>query len=338
MTKMSTKLNTTYMGLELCSPIVVSACPLSAKIENIVEMEDCGAGAVVLFSLFEEQVRKETELYESVLESTTNTFAEAADFFPDADAYELGGSRYLELIRQAKERTDLPLIASLNGISPEGWISYASQMEEAGADAIELNIFFIPADIEVSGVEVEQRYLNIVHRVTDAVNIPVAMKLNPYLSATGHVAKEMANLGANGLVLFNRLYQPDFDIERLQITSDLKLSEPNEIRLPLLWIAALYGRLGVSLAATTGVQGGNEVVKYLLAGADVVMTASALYKHGIQHLRTMHNELTDWMERKQFQTVDAFRGTMSQQNIVDTSAYERANYIRILEKAKAATG
>lgn len=331
---MSINLKTKYMGLELCSPIVVSACPLSVKIENIVQMEDCGAGAVVLFSLFEEQIRKETALYEQVLESTTNAFAEAADFFPSADDYEFGGARYLELIHRAKERTALPIIASLNGFTPEGWIDYASQMEEAGADAIELNIFFIPADIDIPGAQVEQRYLSIVQQVTEAVDIPVAMKLNPYLSATGHVAKEMADLGAKGLVLFNRLYQPDYDIERLQLTSDLRLSEPNEIRLPLLWIAALYGRVGVSLAATTGVQGGQEVVKYLLAGADVTMTASALYKHGIEHLRTMQHEVLAWMDRKQFDSVDAFRGILSQQNITDTSGYERANYIRILEKAK----
>ncbi len=333
---MTIQLDTRYLGLDLKSPIVVSACPLSARIENIVHMEDAGAGAVVLFSLFEEQINREAALLEEV-EQATDTFAEAGDFFPAADAYELGSARYLELIRTAKERVDIPVIASLNGISPSGWIEYAGQMQEAGADAIELNIFYLPTDTDITGNEVEQRYLRIVHQVTEAVTIPVAMKINPYLSATGHVAKEMAAIGARGLVLFNRLYQPDFDIERLRISSDIKLSEPNEIRLPLMWIAALYGRLDVSLAATTGVQGGKEVAKYLLAGADVAMTASALYKHGIDHLRTMERELTDWMERKQFASVDAFRGALSQQNITDTSGYERANYIRILESAKATT-
>lgn len=331
---MNKKLNTRYMGLELRSPIVVSACPLSASIDNIAHMEDAGAGAVVLFSLFEEQIRKETELLEEVSGATTDTFAEAADFFPSVDAYELGSTRYLELIHNAKQRVDIPVIASLNGTSPAGWIDYAKQMEQAGADGIELNIFFIPADPGVSGVEVERRYLQIVHQVAETVAVPVAMKINPYLSATGHVASEMVQLGARALVLFNRLYQPDFDIERLHISNDLKLSEPNEIRLPMMWIAALYGRIGASLAATTGVQGGKEVIKYLLAGADVVMTASSLYKHGIEHLRTMHREVEDWMDRKQFDSVEGFRGILSQQNISDTSGFERANYIRILEQAK----
>lgn len=331
----SNPLATRYMGLELRSPLMVSACPLSAKVDNIAHMEDAGAGAVVLFSLFEEQIRKEARLLEDISRATTNSFAEASDFFPATDAYELASTRYLELIRQAKERVDIPIIASLNGISAEGWIDYAGQMQQAGADAIELNIFFIPADIEISGAEVERRYLQIVHQVHEAVTIPIAMKINPYLSATGHVVRSMVDAGADAMVLFNRLYQPDLDIERLHINNDLRLSEPNEIRLPLMWIAALHGRVPASLAATTGVQGGKEVIKYLLAGADVVMTASSLYKHGIDHLRTMHNELAQWMERKQFQSVDAFRGILSQKNIADPSGFERANYIRILHKDRA---
>lgn len=331
---MTQKLSTRYMGLNLRSPIVVSACTLSEKVDNIARMEDAGAGAVVLFSLFEEQIRMEESLLDHVHEATSSTSAEGSDFFPDVEAYRLGSVEYLELIRRAKERVDIPIIASLNGVTPEGWINYASEMQAAGADGIELNIFFIPADIDMTGVEVEQRYLRIVNQVTSTVDIPVAMKINPYLSATGHVAKKMAQIGAKALVLFNRLYQPDYDIERLIVSGDLKLSEPNEIRLPLLWIAALYGRIDASLAATTGVQGGKEVSKYLLAGADVVMTATALYKHGIDHLRTMTHELEAWMDRKQFSSVDAFRGTLSQQNVPDTTAYERANYIRILERAK----
>ncbi len=331
---MTQKLSTRYMGLNLRSPIVVSACTLSEKVDNIARMEDAGAGAVVLFSLFEEQIRMEESLLDHVHESTSSTSAEGSNFFPDVEAYRLGSVEYLELIRHAKERVDIPIIASLNGVTPEGWINYASEMQAAGADGIELNIFFIPADIDMTGVEVEQRYLRIVNQVTSAVDIPVAMKINPYLSATGHVAKEMAQIGAKALVLFNRLYQPDYDIERLIVSGDLQLSEPNEIRLPLLWIAALYGRVDASLAATTGVQGGREVSKYLLAGADAVMTATALYKHGIDHLRTMTHELEAWMDRKQFSSVDAFRGILSQQNVPDTTAYERANYIRILERAK----
>lgn len=330
---MNSNLATHYMGLELRSPIVVAACTLSDNLDNIARMAEAGAGAVVLFSLFEERLAREEALLERVEAMTTGAMAEASNFLPAVDAYRYGSVEYLELIRKAKERVDVPIIASLNGVSPEGWIDYARQMQSAGADAIELNIFFIPADIEMSGVAVEQRYLKIVHRVTSAVDIPVAMKINPYLSATAHVAQQMSEVGAQGLVLFNRLYQPDFDIERLTLTRDLKLSEPHEIRLPLMWIAALHGRIEASLAATTGVQGGTEVIKYLLAGADVVMTATALYRHGIEHLRTITHELRDWMERKQFATVDGFRGVLSQRNVADPSAYERANYIRILAGA-----
>lgn len=330
---MNTRIDTTYMGLELVSPIVVSACSLSAKLENIELMADCGAGAIVLFSLFEEDIDKEIASLDRA-QSITDNFAEATNFLGQASSVQTGSERYLELIRHAKERVGIPIIASLNGISPKGWIDYAKQMEQAGADAIELNIFFIPTDLELTGVSVEQQYLKIVHRVAEAVRIPVAMKLNPYLSATGHVAKQMAQLGAKGLVLFNRLYQPNIDIERLRITSELILSEPNEIRLPLLWLAALHGRIDASLAATTGVHGASEVIKYLLAGADVVMTASALYQHGIGHLRTMHLELAQWMERKDFEHIDGFRGILSHQSVAAQDGYTRANYIRILNNAK----
>ena len=327
-------LHSQYMGIDVRSPIVVSACPLSEDIDNIARMADAGAGAVVLFSLFEEQIRWENALYQEVLETTTNTFAEASDYFPDADDYQVGTTQYLELIRNAKQRVDVPIIASLNGVTPEGWIEYAGQIEQAGADGIELNIFYIPAGITLAGRDVEHRYLQIIELVKSTVNIPVAMKLNPYFSAMGNMAKEMADAGADALVFFNRFYQPDFNIDDLTVVSDLRYSESNEIRLPLLWIAALYGRINTSIAATSGVQGVHEVIKYLLAGADVVMTASALYKHGIEHIRAMNQELEAWMQRLQFDSIDAFKGVLSQQSIPDTTAYERANYIRIMEQAK----
>ena len=241
---------------------------------------------------------------------------------------------YLEIIRRAKQQVDMPIIASLNGISPEGWIEYARQLEQAGADGIELNVFYIPADVALTGAEVEERYLSIVKLVKSTVSIPVAIKLNPYFSAMGNMAHRMADAGADGLVFFNRFYQPDFDIENLRVISDLRYSEDNEIRLPLLWIAALHGRIDASFAATSGVQGAVEVVKYLLAGADVVMTASSLYRHGIEHLATMNRELTQWMQRLNFDSIEGFRGVLSQQNIHDTTAYERANYIRIMETAR----
>lgn len=327
-------LSTTYMGLPLSSPIVVSACTLSEDVDNILRMEDAGAGAVVLFSLFEEQIKQETARYEKTLAATSHLFAEAADFFPDLDDYHVGTSQYMDLIRRAKERTGVPIIASLNAISAEGWTDYARQMEDAGADGLEINVFWIPADVRMDGATVEQRYIDIVRTVKQHVRIPVAIKLNPYFSAMGHMAQRLQSAGADALVLFNRFYQPDFDIEKLRIVSDLKYSEANEMRLPLLWIALLHGRVPVSLAATTGVQNAEGVAKYLLAGADVAMTASALYKYGIHYLRVMTGELTDWMDRQGFASVSAFKGSMSQRHVSDPTAYERANYIRILEGQK----
>jgi dihydroorotate dehydrogenase (fumarate) len=327
-------LQTNYMGLALRSPIVVSACTLSEDISNIVQMEDAGAGAVVLFSLFEEQIRKENAQYEKALAATSNVFAEAGDYFPDLEEYHVGAGQYLELIRKAKEQVKIPIIASLNAVTPEGWMDYALQMEDAGADGLEINVFWIPAIVHMLGTTVEDRYFDIVETVRQQVKIPVSVKLSPYFSSLGNVALRMTQAGANGLVLFNRFYQPDFDIDRLQVLSNLKYSESNEIRLPLLWIAILYGRVPVSLAATTGVQGAEEVIKYLLAGADVAMTASSLYKHGIGHLRTMTRDLEAWMQRMDFESVDAFKGVMSQLDVSDPTAYERSNYIKILESVK----
>lgn len=328
------QLHTNYMGLKLNSPIVVSACPLSEHIDNIEKMEENGAGAVVLFSLFEEQIRKEEAAFKGVMSETTYAFPEALDYFPDLDEFNVGIDDYLDNIRIAKEKVNIPIIGSLNGITTEGWIDYSRLIEQAGADALEVNIFFIPADIAMSSSEVEHRYLNIIQSIKREIKIPVAVKLNPYFSATGNMAMRMKNAGADALVLFNRFYQPDFDINELVIKTDLHYSEAGEIRLPLLWIALLYGKVQLSLAATTGVQSAVEVVKYLLAGADVVMTASSLYKNGIPYLKTMNKELQDWMYMMGFDTLDAFRGSMSQQHISDPTAYERANYIKILEGVK----
>ena len=324
-------LRTTYMGLPLRSPIVVSASTLSLDPEKIVQMEDYGAGAVVLFSLFEEQIRAEMDFYESTMGSASDGSRGALDFFPDETEYKVGPEQYLNIIRKAKAQVDIPIIASLNGITNEGWIEYARQMEEAGADGLEVNIFYIPADTSVSGAEVEQRYVDIVKTVKSTIKIPVAVKLNPYFSAMGNMAKRLEEAGADALVLFNRFYQPNFNIEKMEVVFDLEYSHPNEIRLPLLWIAILRGQLHASLAATTGIQGAPEVIKYLLAGADVTMTASALYKHGIRYLQTMTRELKEWMDRFMFVSVREVQGLLSQQNIDNPSAYERANYIRIFE-------
>ena len=271
---------------------------------------------------------------EAIMQSTNNVFAEASDFFPDLDEYHVATAQYLETVRMAKERVKIPIIGSLNGITPKGWIDYAKQLEQAGADALEVNIFYIPADIRLSGVEVEQRYLDIIKLVKQTVNIPIAVKMNPYFSAMGHTAMQMQDAGADGLVLFNRFYQPDYDILQLKVVHDLAYSEAAEIRLPLLWIAILSGQIKASLAATTGVQSATEVIKYLLAGADVTMTASALYKNGISYITTMEKSLLLWMDSMGFQSLDYFKGSMNQSNVSDPTAYERANYIRILENAK----
>lgn len=327
-------LKTTYMGLPLESPVVVSACTLSEDVGNIVRMEDAGAGAVVLFSLFEEQIREEKARFESVMRATSNVFAEASEYFPTLEDYSVGTSQYLDIIRKAKERVDIPVIGSLNGITHEGWIEYAREMEDAGADGLEINVFYIPADIRLHSADVENRYLDIIKAVRQNVKIPLAVKLNPYFSATGNMALRMQEAGADALVLFNRFYQPDFDINELKLLSNLQYSDAAEIRLPLLWIAILYGQVPLSLAATTGVQSAKEVIKYLLAGADIAMTASALYKKGVDHLRQMNKEIAEWMDRMDFDSIDAFKGVMSQRNISNPDAYERANYIKILSGAK----
>lgn len=327
-------LSANYMGLNLKSPILVSSCTLSEELSNLVQMEDAGAGGVVLFSLFEEQLKKEAMQYDSISRSTMNAFAEARDFFPDLEEYHRGSEQYLENIRKAKEKLDIPVIGSLNGITNEGWISYSREIEAAGADGIEINIFYIPGDILLSTSSVEHRYLNIIDEIKNTVKIPIAIKMNPYFSAMGNMAKRMQDYGADALVLFNRFYQPDFDINKLTLLHNLEYSESNEIRLPLLWIALLHGRLKLSLAASTGVESSTEIIKYLLAGADVVMTASALYKNGIGIIKKMTRELENWMAARDYDKINDFRGLMSQKHISDPSAYERANYIKILGNQK----
>ena len=325
-------LSTRYMGLNLRTPLVVSANPLSQKVDNIAAMEDAGAGAVVLFSLFEEQIRREADKTDKVLRATTNAFAEAADFFPDLEEFSVGTGQYLEVIRKAKERVDIPIIASLNGITADGWIEYAREIEQAGADGLEINVYFLPADLRLTSTDVELRYLDIVQLVRSTVKIPIAVKLNPYFSSVGHMCQQLTMAGADALVLFNRFYQPDFDIDELKVLSNLELSVPAEIRLPLLWIAVLYGRTPASLAATTGVHGAKELIKYLLAGADVAMVASAILKHGIGWIADILEDLDRYMTEMKFVSIDSFKGAMSQQHVSDPAGYERSNYIQILEE------
>ena len=329
-------LRTTYMGMELQHPIVASASPLSGSLAGIKRLEDAGAAAVVMFSLFEEQLKHESDALEYLMTAAgTESFAESLNYFPEMNDYTVGPDNYLELLRQASEAVDIPIIGSLNGITNTGWIEYAQLMQEAGAKGVELNIYYIPADLTTSGREVEDRYVEIIKAVKAAVTIPVAVKLSPFFSAIGSMAKALDDAGADALVLFNRFYQPDFDLDKLEVTPDLHLSTPDEIRLPLLWIAVLHGRLRASLGATRGVHTPVEIVKYLMAGADAVMTTSALLKNGVDYLTTLRDGLRTWMEMHRYTSVAQMKGSMSQRNVADPTAFERANYIKTLESYKS---
>lgn len=329
-------LTTRYMGLILENPLVASASPLNTDVDNIRGLEDAGAAAVILPSLFEEQIEAENARQDHLTEVVAESFPEALSYFPQQAEYRVGPDQYLDLVRRASEAVDIPVIGSLNGTTDEGWVSYARAIEEAGAEGLELNIYFIPADISLDGRAVEQRYLDIVKAVRSMVSIPVAVKLSPYFSSIGNMALALEQAGADSLVLFNRFYQPDIDLGQLKVLTDLKLSTPDEIRLPLLWLAILSGRVNTSLAATTGVATADEVVKYVLAGADVVMSTSALLRHGVQHMAALLWGLETWLSNREFASVNDIRGLLSQRRIDDPEAFERANYIKILQSYEAA--
>ena len=331
------ELQSNYLGIELTHPVVASASPLSGSLDSIRQIEDAGASAVVMHSLFEEQLNQEIASLERYTSAGAEAFAEALSYFPEVTTYRSSSDRYLETLRQASESTDIPIIGSLNGISNEGWVGYATGMEQAGAAAIELNVYYIPADLTTSGREVEERYLSVVRAVRDAVSVPLALKLSPFFSAVGHMATQLVAAGVDGLVLFNRFYQPDFDLDKLEVSRTLDFSDRTEIRLGLLWLSVLHRQLDVSLAASSGVETGTEVVKYLMAGADVVMTTSSLLKHGIDHIGTIKQQLIDWMDERGYDTVDQLRGCMSLENVSNPTAFERANYIRVLEEYETGT-
>ncbi|MCA9588352.1 MAG: dihydroorotate dehydrogenase-like protein [Myxococcales bacterium] len=324
-------LHTKYMGLELAHPVVASASPLSRDLDGIRRLEDGGAAAIVMFSLFEEQIRHERAALEHLTGAGADAFAESLSYFPDVADVRVGPGRYLELVRRAREAVAVPIVASLNGTTSEGWVDYATQLHQAGAAAIELNVYYVAADLETSGREVEQRYLDVLRAVKAAVPIPVAIKLGPFFSAFANMARQLDEAGADALVLFNRFYQPDFDLERREVVPSLHLSRSEEMRLPLLWLAVLRGHVGASLAATTGVHEPDDVVKYLLAGADVVMTTSALLERGPKHLRVLVDGARRWLDDRGYASVGELRGAMSRAKAPDPSAFERANYIRVLE-------
>jgi dihydroorotate dehydrogenase (fumarate) len=329
-------LSTTYLGLNLRTPLVPSASPLSEDIGNIRRMEDAGAAAVVLYSLFEEQlVLDKYELHHHLTEGT-ESFAEALTYFPEPGEFHLGPEGYLEHIRKAKAAVGIPVIASLNGTSLGGWTSYAKQMQEAGADALELNVYYIPTDVQQTAEQVEQTYLDILQAVKAAVSIPVALKLGPFFSNMARMARRLDDAGANALVLFNRFYQPDIDLEALEVRPHVLLSTPQALRLPLTWIGILYGRIRADMAATSGVHQAEDVIKLLMVGANVTMLCSALLQHGIEHIRAVEHGVREWMEAHEYTSVRQMRGSMSQRNVADASAFERAHYISSLHSYKPA--
>ncbi|HAO78912.1 MAG TPA: dihydroorotate dehydrogenase-like protein [Verrucomicrobia subdivision 3 bacterium] len=323
-------LTTNYLGLKLRTPLVVSASPLSEEIDNIKRMADAGASAVVLYSIFEEQLRQDRLELNRNLESGTNSFAEALTYFPEPDEFLLGPEEYLKHIAAAKKATKIPIIASLNGSSTGGWTSYAKQIQQAGADALELNIYYIPTDLRLTGTEVELTYIEILKEVKAAVKIPVAVKLSPFFSNFANMAKRLDDAGADGLVLFNRFYQPDIELETLEVKPNLLLSTPMAMRLPLRWVAILYGKLRANLAATSGIHRAVDVIKMLLAGADVTMLCSTIIRHGIPQIAMIERDLVAWLEEHEYESVTQIKGSLSQKNCAEPAAFERAQYMKAL--------
>jgi dihydroorotate dehydrogenase (fumarate) len=324
-------LSTNYLGLVLKNPIVASSSPLSHSVDSIRRLEEAGAAAVVMYSLFEEQIGFDSYYVDYHLTQGTESYAESISYFPDMQSYNVGPDQYLNLIRRAKQAVDIPVIGSLNGASVGGWTDYAALIEEAGADALELNIYYLPTSVEMTGIEVEALYLDILSAVRQAVTIPVAVKLSPFFSSTANMANRLAANGADGLVLFNRFYQPDFDLEHLEVAPRLVLSNSNELRLPLRWVAILYGRLKADLAITSGIHTSQDVIKGLMAGAKVTMMASELLQNGVRRISQILNELCAWLHEREYESVVQLIGSMSQQHCAEPAAFERANYMKTLQ-------
>jgi dihydroorotate dehydrogenase (fumarate) len=329
-------LSTTYLGLTLKNPIVPSSSPLMQKVDNIKRLEDAGAAAVVLHSLFEEQIIKESNLLDHYLNYGTESSWEALTLFPEQKSYNIGAEAYLEHIRKVKAAVKIPVIASLNGVSTGGWIKYAQKMEQAGADALELNMYYLAADPSQTSAEVEQMYLDLLRNLKQNVRIPIAVKLGAEFTAFANFAQQLAEAGANSLVIFNRFYQPDFDLEKLEVVSNLDLSQSYELRARLRWTAMLYGRLNADLAITGGVHTSEDVLKCMMAGAKVAMMTSALLQHGTERVRAVLASMTEWMEKHEYESVKQMQGSMSQKSVAYPAAFERANYIKVLQSFRPA--
>jgi len=324
-------LTTNYLGMLLKNPIVASSSPLSHSVDSIRRLEDAGAAAVVMYSLFEEQIGFDSYYIDYHLTQGIDSYAEAISYFPDMQSYNVGPDEYLNLIRRAKEAVSIPIIGSLNGASVGGWTDYATLIEEAGADALELNVYYLPANTGIKGSDVEALYLDILTAVREVVTIPVAIKLSPFFSSIANMASCLSEQGADGLVLFNRFYQPDFDLENLEVAPRLVLSNSNELRLPLRWVAILYGRVNADLAITSGVHTSQDVVKGLMAGAKVTMMASELLQNGVRRIGQVLNEVVTWLTEREYESVTQMIGAMSQKHCAEPAAFERANYMKMLQ-------
>ena len=323
-------LTTTYLGLQLKNPLVASASPLSKKVDNVRRIEDAGAAALVMYSLFEEQITHDSYELDNYLERGTHSYAEAMSYFPDLDYHNLGTEPYLEHLHKIKQAVSIPIIGSLNGISSGGWVEYAHRIEQAGADALELNIYYLPTDPDLSGAELEEDFVQLVRDVRSTVKLPIAVKLSPFFTALPNLAKRIVDAGANALVLFNRFYQPDFDLEELEVVPNLILSTSHDLRLPLRWIAILYGRIQADFALTSGVHTAQDVLKAMMAGANVAMMTSALLESGIGRIMHILTDLQEWMEEHEYESIEQMRGSMSQRSVAEPAAFERANYIKAL--------
>jgi len=330
MSMTSFDLTTTYLGLQLKNPLVASASPLSKKVDVVRRMEDAGIAAVVMYSLFEEQITHESQELHHYLERGAHSYSEALSYFPDLDTYNMGPEPYLEHVYRLKQKVSIPIIGSLNGVSIGGWVEYAHKIEQAGADALELNIYDLSTDTNLSGAEVEQGYVDLVRDIRARVKLPLAIKLSPFFTSLPHMAKRLVKAGANGLVLFNRFYQPDFDLGEMKVVPDLELSTSNDLRLPLCWIAILYGRVATDFALTSGVHTGHDVLKAMMAGASVAMMASELLAHGPARLPHILADIERWMEENEYESVAQMKGCMSQRAVAEPAAFERANYMKAL--------
>jgi dihydroorotate dehydrogenase (fumarate) len=326
-----TDLSTTYLGLKLKSPLVAAASPLSKTLDGIKRLEDAGASAITMYSLFEEQIVRESESLDHYLTSGTESHAEALSYFPDLGHYNVGPEGYLNLVLKAKQTVNVPIIGSLNGVSMSGWVDFAKKIQEVGADALELNVYYVPTDPNLAGAEVEKMYLDLLRKVRASVKIPVAVKLPHFFSAFANMAKQLDDAGANGLVLFNRFYQPEIDIEALEIAPKLHFSRSPELLVRLRWVAILHSHIKADMAVTGGVHTAEDVLKCMMVGAKVATLASALMQNGVEHLRTIETDIVKWMEEHEYESIEQMQGSMSQKNVANPAAFERANYLKILQ-------